>query len=96
MDETPVVTLYRYQFYVRVQGGVNPQPMFMVVSAQPANSDEVRNAVEQVRGQLAQQPGIGLVPRPAYYTCEELHALPKAPDDAKPGIALVVPQNGKG
>ena len=96
MDETPTPTpaIYRYEFYVRVQNGVNPQPMITVVSTQPVDSPEVRTAIEQVRGQLAMQPGVGLVPRPSYYTATELHPMPAAYDEAKRSSALIVPING--
>ena len=79
MAKTPMMpTLYRYEFFIKAQGGINPQPMIVVIAAQPIESAEVRTLVEQVRGQLATQPGVGIVPTPSYYTAAELHPMPEA------------------
>ena len=96
MAKTPMMpTMYRYEFFIKAQSGVNPQPMIVVIAAQPVESAEVRTLVEQVRGQLAQQPGVGIVPRPSYYTATELHPMPEAYNEKaeKRGVTLLVPQN---
>ena len=98
MDEAPVTpTMYRYEFFIKAQSGVNPQPMIVVIAAQPIESAEVRTLVEQVRGQLATQPGVGIVPTPSYYTAAELHPMPEANGTEKRGVPLFLPQkNGEG
>ena len=98
MGETPMMpTLYRYEFFIKAQGGINPQPMIVVIAAQPIESAEVRTMVEQVRGQLATQPGVGIVPRPSYYTAAELYPMPEASETEKRGVMLLLPQkNGEG
>ena len=97
MAKTPMMpTLYRYEFFIKAQGGINPQPMIVVIAAQPIESAEVRTLVEQVRGQLATQPGVGIVPGPSYYTVAELHPMPEAKTE-KRGVMLLLPQkNGEG
>ena len=98
MDEAKPVTptVYRYDFYVKVQGGVNPQPMIVAISAQPVESAEIQTMIEQVRGQLARQPGVGIAPRPSYYTQTELYPMPEAHETEKRGVTLLVPQQRNG
>lgn len=95
MDETPVTPiLYRYEFYTR-QGAAVVQIPIQVISPKDIDHPDIRNAIDQIRGQLAQQQGIGLVPRPAYYSATELHPMPVAEGDDKQPIALVLPTNGR-
>ena len=97
MGKTPMMpTLFRYEFFIKAQGGINPQPMIVVIAAQPVDSAEVRTLVEQVRGQLARQPGVGIVPTPSYYTAAELHPMPEANGTEKPGVTLFLPQKNGG
>ena len=98
MDEAPVTptpTIYRYEFFARVEGGINPTAMIAVISPLAADSPELRGLVDQLYTQLVRQHGIG-IPRPAYYTATEMHPLASAAAPAAPAPTLVVvpKQNG--
>lgn len=94
MDEVKQPQLYRYEFFGMAQGGVVPQPLVAVVSPSAVDSPEVCAAVDGMYAQLVRQHGIGMVPRPKFYSLTELRELPEADGAAKTPTMIAVARNG--